>query len=620
MTDELASGKQLGPFTLDRRIALGGMAEIWLAEEQTALGPREVALKVLLAPYAKDETFRNMFTDEVSIAARLTHENIVQIYGSYDLEGNLLQAMEIVDGKDLRRILSQVARSASTFPVPLALLVAREVARALAYAHAKRGEDGKPLEIVHRDISPHNVMVTRNGGVKVLDFGIASAAERLTRTRTGVIKGKIAYMAPEQALALGVSARTDIFALGIVLWEMLAMQRLFKAESDALVLEKVVKAEVPPIREHNPAVPEEAGALLASMLAQRAANRPESMQAVYNGLNRILIRHFKEEQTSSWAFAAWASNYLDSEPKKTGRYVPPVLSPMPEEAPDAPTRSDLSGPNEMASIEATQAMKAADPLGASGGTSVGELQPAESNTNPELNLPMETGLDPTLRVSSTELNLVQGAPTIPIDSAELRAASKIGQVPTLALPAVEAEPRLPRKSEIVRMVDSVPTVPQQVDPLALALAQKAMPRVVDPDTDRDLEKRQPELRVHVREEGRVASGKVVGGEVTIPPKVIKKTIAVGSQDLPKDEAPTKPPEADPWIGSDEHDFQPVKVGFTDAMRALDPAARRSDASHPVPEEMRAPVVPPPAVPRWVYPTFTAFLLVIVVLLMLLLMK
>ncbi len=620
MADEpLASGKQLGPFLLDRRLALGGMAEIWLAEEQTSTGPREIALKVLLAPYAKDETFRNMFSDEVSIAARLTHENIVQIYGSYDLEGHLLQAMEVVDGKDLRRILSQIARSGEIFPVPLALLLAREVARALAYAHSKRSDDGKPLEIVHRDISPHNVMITRAGGVKVLDFGIASAAERLTRTRTGVIKGKIAYMAPEQALALGVSARTDIFALGIVLWEMLAMQRLFKAESDAMVLERVVKAEVPPIREHNPLVPEEAGALLAQMLQQRAANRPESMQAVYNGLNRILMRHFKEEQTSTWALSAWASNYLDAEPKKTGRYVPPVLLPsMQEDAPDAPTRSDLSGPQELASIEATQAMKAADPLGASGGTSVGDLQP-EGNTNPEMNLPMETGLDPTLRVSSTELSLAQGAPTIPVRSEDLRSASRIGQVPTIALPHVENEPRLPRRSEIIRSVDAVPTVPQMMDPAALA-ARVAIPHIYDPETERDLEDKAAAAKIHVRDEGRVASGRVVGGEVTIPPKVIKKTIAVGSKDATPAEAPTKPP-LEPWgDSSDENDFKPVKVGFTDAMRALDPAARRSDAQLEVPPEVRYVQHPPASVPRWVYPTFAAFMLVIVVLLVLLILK
>src|SRR5262245_27178012 len=202
MSDELASGKQLGPFTLDRRLALGGMAEIWLAVQNTERGARPTALKILLTPYARDPTFRGMFADEVRIASRLTHENIVEVYGSFEVEGHLFQAMEIVDGKDLRRVLSTLARAGESFPVALALLVGREVARALAYAHSKRGEDGKPLEIVHRDVSPHNVMLTRNGMVKVLDFGIASAAERLTRTRTGVIKGKISYMAPEQAMAL----------------------------------------------------------------------------------------------------------------------------------------------------------------------------------------------------------------------------------------------------------------------------------------------------------------------------------------------------------------------------------------------------------------------------------
>ena len=125
--------------------------------------------------------------------------------------------MEILDGKDLRRLLSTVARASTRVPVPLALVIAREVSRALAYAHSRRTDDGRPLNIVHRDISPHNVMVTREGRVKLLDFGIARAAERLTRTRTGVVKGKVSYMAPEQALAVGVTQRTDIFATGVVL-------------------------------------------------------------------------------------------------------------------------------------------------------------------------------------------------------------------------------------------------------------------------------------------------------------------------------------------------------------------------------------------------------------------
>jgi serine/threonine protein kinase len=627
-SEELASGKQLGPFILDRRLALGGMAEIWLAEQKMERGTRPIALKILLAPYAKDPTFRGMFADEVRIASRLTHENIVEVYGSFEVEGHLFQAMEIVDGKDLRRVLSSLARAGEQFPVPLALLVGREVARALAYAHSKRAEDGKPLEIVHRDISPHNVMITREGCVKVLDFGIASAAERLTRTRTGVIKGKISYMAPEQAMALGVSPRTDIFALGIVLWEMLAMQRLFKAESDAIVLERVVKAEVPSIREHNPNVPEEAAALLAHMLQQRATNRPESMRAIENSLTRILMRHFREDQSTAQALSMWAAGWLDLEPKKTGRFIAPELPPIDGDLPEGPTKSDLSGPHPPYDVDQTTAMKAADPLGASGGTSVG--QAGEVQLNPELNLPPETGMDPTVRVAPPTFEQISShvaaAPTMPV---RVREASPpaIGVAPTLATPEASPQQRLPRRSEIIRAVDAQPTTPLIVDPSVMN-APVGLPQVLDHETERELEQKQQARSIRVREEGRVASGKVVAGEATLPPsKILRRTIEPSA--TPRvDDLSTKPTSkvTDPaWMeSSDEHDFAPVKVGFSDAIKALDharPFDPRSAQLEP-PTVPQPPAQPPPqtAVPRWVYPTFAVFLAIIIVLLALLLMK
>src|SRR5688572_11333405 len=218
------------------------MAEIWSARRDG----QAVALKILQPMFSKDQSFRAMFQDEVDIATKLTHANIVEVYGAHEIDGFVFQSMELIEGRDLRRVLSALARASRWFPVRFALYVGQHVARALAYAHARRGEDGRSLEIVHRDVSPHNVMIAMDGRVKVLDFGIARAAERLARTRPGVVKGKIPYMAPEQALAVGVTPQTDIFALGVVLWETLAMRRLFRAESDPELLQLVVRAEVPP--------------------------------------------------------------------------------------------------------------------------------------------------------------------------------------------------------------------------------------------------------------------------------------------------------------------------------------------------------------------------------------
>jgi serine/threonine protein kinase len=409
--EALEPGSKLQRFTLIRRIALGGMAEIWLAHEKTADGREaQVALKVLLAPYAKDPAFRSMFADEVQIASRLTHENIVQVHGSFEVGGHLIQAMELVDGKDLRRILSALVRQRQRFPIPLALVVAREMARALSYAHTKRREDGKPLEIVHRDISPHNVMITYGGGVKLLDFGIAKAAERLTKTRTGVIKGKIAYMAPEQAIGAEVTAKTDIFAMGIVLWEMLALQRLFKADSDALVMNRVIHADVPPIKDYNPDVPNDVVLLLKQMLAQRAVMRPESARAVENALTRIILRHYREEESSPEALSAWAVQFMDDD-KGTGKLMAPELVPADLTLPDAQGESVLAS------------------------TTISDASPAA--------VELEQG--PTDDTESTALDLDAKTIATPIED---RSTDPL---------------RLPTRSEIQRAVDAQPTMPISID-------------------------------------------------------------------------------------------------------------------------------------------------------------
>jgi serine/threonine-protein kinase len=310
VTKKLSAGLRLGPFVLEARIALGGMAEIWKAREERPHGLRTVALKIL-QPYFEDESFRSMFQDEVRIALRLRHENILEVYDAYEIDGLSIQSMELLDGLDVRRLLQRLSKSERWFPVPLALYVGRCVARALSYAHMRRNEAGKPLEIVHRDVSPHNVMITSSGSVKVLDFGIARAAERITRTRTGVVKGKISYMAPEQAMAARVTPQTDIFATGIVLWEMLAMRRLFNGANDSETLHKIVGAEVPPLLRMNPSVPRDAAKLIHQMLSVSPEQRPESMQQVENALTKILAVQYEPDESDQRALAKWFAQFVE---------------------------------------------------------------------------------------------------------------------------------------------------------------------------------------------------------------------------------------------------------------------------------------------------------------------
>src|SRR5688572_15675765 len=283
------------------------MAEIWNAREERA--ERNVALKIL-QPYYEDESFRAMFQDEVRISLRLRHENILEVYDAHEIDGLSIQSMELLDGLDVRRVLQRLAKAEQWFPVPLALYVGRCVARALSYAHMRRNEAGMPLEIVHRDVSPHNVMITNDGGVKVLDFGIARAAERITRTKTGVVKGKISYMAPEQAMAARVTPQTDIFSTGILLWEMLAMRRLFHAPNDTETLRKVVKAEVPPLLRMNPSVPRDAAKLIHQMLSASPEQRPDSMQQVENALTKVLAVQYEPDESDQAALAKWFAQFV----------------------------------------------------------------------------------------------------------------------------------------------------------------------------------------------------------------------------------------------------------------------------------------------------------------------
>ncbi|MCB9650646.1 MAG: serine/threonine protein kinase [Deltaproteobacteria bacterium] len=321
----------LGPFTLEQKLAVGGMAEIWAAQQVLHNGEtRRVALKVMMGAHAPDTHFRDMFMDEVSIACRLEHPNIVRVYSGDEVEGHLLQVLERVDGIDVRRLLSALSREGVGFPVPFALMIARDMARGLAYAHQCRTPQGQPMNIVHRDVSPHNVMVTRAGHAQVLDFGIARAEDRLARTRTGVVKGKLAYMAPEQAQGFATDARTDIFSAGVVLWEMLAMRRLFRAESDTETLRMVVNADVPPIRGENPDVPDEAAAVLHTMLAAHPEDRLRSMYEVERSLNRAMGRNYAADQVRPAALAAWISPYLTAVTAKARRKTMVLPAEQPE--------------------------------------------------------------------------------------------------------------------------------------------------------------------------------------------------------------------------------------------------------------------------------------------------
>ena len=275
-----------GPYTLTAKIAMGGMAEIFRAKSFGAEGfEKVVVIKRILPHFSEDEGFVTMFKDEARVAAHLTHANVVQVFNFDTVDDLFYIAMEYVEGRDLKRVLDVGAKVGKPLSIAQAVHVMIEASKGLDYAH-KRVVDGNPLCIIHRDVSPHNVMVSFAGEVKIMDFGIAKAAARSTKTRVGTVKGKCAYMSPEQARGKNLDARSDLFALGVCLWEMLTGKRLFVGETDFETLNNVLKAEVPPPSELNPEVPKELDAIVLKSMAKNVDERQKDAGQFVNELNR----------------------------------------------------------------------------------------------------------------------------------------------------------------------------------------------------------------------------------------------------------------------------------------------------------------------------------------------
>ncbi len=242
-------GRRLGRYDLVSRLARGGMAEVWLARQRGELGfTRIVALKMIRPEYAADAVFRNMFLDEARLAARLHHANAVEVLDLGETDRVLYLAMAYVEGESLYGLIQRAKDGDPDARLPLATAVriVADVCAGLHAAHDLVDDDGKPLGLVHRDVSPHNVLVGLDGIARVTDFGIAKALGRLTdETETGHVKGKLAYLAPEQARRLPPDRRADVFAAGIVLWELLTGARLFKGEDVPDTLLNVSNKKIP---------------------------------------------------------------------------------------------------------------------------------------------------------------------------------------------------------------------------------------------------------------------------------------------------------------------------------------------------------------------------------------
>ncbi len=313
-----------GKYLLLERLAVGGMAEVFLAKSFGIEGfEKIIAIKRILPTMAEDEDFIEMFIDEAKIAGHLSHANIVPIYELGKIGDSHYIAMEFVWGKDLLQIMNRFRRMRKRMPPAMVAFIASRMCEALEYAHSKRDRRGTPLNLIHRDISPQNILVSYEGAVKLIDFGIAKAASRTTKTQAGVLKGKFGYMSPEQVRGLPIDHRSDIFAVGTCMYEMLTSDRLFLGESDFSTLEKVRHASVAPLSELVPGLPAELERVIMQSLSREPADRQQSAGELQEQLLEFLASQrppFATSKLAQWMKTSFASE-LETEKARLDSYA-----------------------------------------------------------------------------------------------------------------------------------------------------------------------------------------------------------------------------------------------------------------------------------------------------------
>ena len=294
--DEVSSaGTQFGQYVLQEHIATGGMAEVYKARMLGMEGfQKTVAIKRILPHLSDNEDFVSMFIDEAKLAAQLNHNNILHIYDLGKIDRSHYIAMEFIEGHDLRWILATCRERGVVMPVALAVHIATLLASALDYAHKKRDFENRELGLVHRDVSPQNVLISDFGDVKLCDFGIAKAASKASHTRAGALKGKVQYMSPEQAWGKDIDHRSDLFSLGVVLYEMLTSQPVFSGDSELSILEQVRNPQVRPPSSRNPEVTPEIDRIVLKALEADREVRYQSARELQRDLERVM-------RASGWA-------------------------------------------------------------------------------------------------------------------------------------------------------------------------------------------------------------------------------------------------------------------------------------------------------------------------------
>lgn len=288
-TPRLTTPRILGRYAIYGEIAAGGMATIHVGRLRGPAGfARTVAIKRLHAQFAKDAEFVSMFLDEARLAARIRHPNVVSVIDVVATEGELFLVMDYIDGNSLSALLKEAKARGERLPLAIVVSIISGGLAGLHAAHEARDESGAPLGIVHRDVSPQNLLVGVDGTTSLLDFGVAKAARQVHITREGEFKGKLAYIAPEQLVKKAADRRTDVYAAGLVLWEMLAGRRRFSGD-EASLLYDVVAGSIEPPSSHNPAIPKELDAIVLKAVARDPDARFQTAHEMAVAIERVLM-------------------------------------------------------------------------------------------------------------------------------------------------------------------------------------------------------------------------------------------------------------------------------------------------------------------------------------------
>ena len=291
--------QRFGKYLILDHLVDGGMAKISRARYLGEQANKVVAIKMVQPQFSNDEAFVRMFQDELNITFGMLHPNIMQVYDYGKTNGQLYTSMEYIHGANLKQYLDRLKEKKVVFPVEISCYIISQVCLGLHYAHTFTDKlSGKPYNIVHRDISPHNIMLTYDGAVKVIDFGIAKANSNSEATQAGTIKGKLSYLAPEYLDGLELDARYDEFAVGITLWELLCSRKLFQAPNDLAVLKQIQACKIAPPSSINPSVPKELDAIVMKALSKDRANRYDNLDQMNRALVRFLYSQYPDFNAS----------------------------------------------------------------------------------------------------------------------------------------------------------------------------------------------------------------------------------------------------------------------------------------------------------------------------------